>query len=54
MGMERARVIDTFAARNLQAPPRKKEREGLSKYSIKAGHGLEVRRYRKNEKLINI
>lgn len=40
------RILDTFAARNLEVPERKKTNSDIGRYSVKNKCGLELRKYR--------
>ncbi len=48
--LKKNRIIDTFAARNLQMPDGQNPMDSLSEYSLKNGYGLELRRRRRKKK----
>lgn len=48
--MKTSRIIDTFAARDLQRPSRQNPRDSLSEYTEQSGHELELRRRRARRK----
>lgn len=46
--LEKKRIIDTFAARDLQMPEGQNPMDSLSEYSLRERYGLEIRRRRRN------
>ena len=42
--LKKKRIIDTFAARDLQMPDEQNSVDSLSEYSLRKGYGLELRR----------
>lgn len=48
--LKKSRIIDTFAARNLQMPDGQNPLDSLSEYSLRKGYGLELRRRRRKRK----
>ena len=48
--LKKNRIIDTFAARDLQMPDGQNPMDSLSEYSLRKGYGLELRRRRRTRK----
>lgn len=48
--LEKSRIIDTFAARDLKMPDGQNPMDSLSEYSLRKGYGLELRRRRRKRK----
>ncbi len=48
--LKKKRIIDTFAARDLQMPDEQNSVDSLSEYSLRKGYGLELRRRRRKRK----
>lgn len=44
--LEKSRIIDTFAATNLQMPDGQRSMDSLSEYSLRKRYGLELRKRR--------
>lgn len=49
-GLKKKRIIDTFAARDLQMPDLQNPKDSLSEYSMRKGYGLELCRRRRGRK----
>lgn len=48
--LKKKRIIDTFAAKDLQMPDGQSPVNSLSEYSLRRGYGLELRRHRRKRK----
>lgn len=48
--LKKRRIIDTFAARDLQMPVGQNSMDSISEYSLRKGYGLELRKRRHNRK----
>lgn len=48
--IERERIVDTFAARDLRMPDKKGVENNIGRYSVEKGTGLELRKRRHNKK----
>ena len=48
--LKKSRIIDTFAARDLQMPEVQNTMDSLSEYSLREGYGLDLRRRRRKRK----